>query len=128
MRGLCTHAIGLACPRNGLTHSHASSTPRLKRWATITVTDILTQHVKVSDQASNCRVGDETVILHAGNGTYFGLDAVGSQIWQLLQQGLTPVQFCAQIARDFDVPLVQVEQDARLFLDELTRHDIIHLS
>ncbi len=109
-------------------HSHASATPRLKRWATITVTDILTQHVNVSDQASNCRVGDETVILHAGNGTYFGLDSVGSQIWQLLQQGLTPAQSCARIAHDFEVPLAQVEQDARIFLDELMRHDIIRLS
>lgn len=94
----------------------------------MTVTDILTQHVDVSDQASNCRVGDETVILHAGNGTYFGLDAVGSQIWQMLQKGLNPAQSCVSIAEEFGVPLEQVEEDARIFLADLMRHDIIRLS
>ena len=94
----------------------------------MTVTDILTQHVDVSDQASNCRVGDETVILHAGNGTYFGLDAVGSQIWQMLQKGLNPAQSCVRIAQEFGVPLEQVEEDARIFLADLRRHDIIRLS
>lgn len=93
----------------------------------MTVTDILTQHVDLSDQASNCRVGDETVILHAGNGTYFGLDAVGSRIWQMLQEGLSPAQSCARIAKDFAVPLEQVEDDARTFLGDLKRHDIISL-
>lgn len=109
-------------------HRHALTTPRLKRWATMIVTDILTQHVHVSEQASNCRVGDETVILHAGNGTYFGLDAVGSRIWHLLQEGLSPAQSCARIAQDFGVPLAQVEDDARIFLDDLKRHDIIRSS
>ena len=93
----------------------------------MTVTDILTQHVDLSDQASNCRVGDETVILHAGNGTYFGLDAVGSRIWQMLQEGLSPAQSCAGIAQEFAVPLEQVEDDARTFLGDLKRHDIISL-
>jgi outer membrane protein assembly factor BamB len=93
--------------------------------AEMTGTDILNQQVRVSDEASNCRVGDETVILHAGNGTYFGLDAVGSQIWHLLQDGMSPTEACAKIAQDFGVPLAQVEDDARLFLDDLKRHEII---
>jgi hypothetical protein len=84
----------------------------------MTGTDILTEHVHVSEQASNCRVGNETVILHAGNGT----------IWHLLQEGLSPAQSCARIAEDFGVPLAQVEDDARKFLDDLKRHDIIRSS
>jgi len=87
--------------------------------------DILALKVDVSDQASNCRVGDETVILHAGNGTYYGLDPIGSRIWQMLQQGLTPAQSCERIATEFAVPLDQVEADARIFLSDLLRHDII---
>lgn len=89
--------------------------------------DILTGQVALSDQADACRVGDETVILHSGNGTYFGLDAVGSRIWQLLQEGMSPAQSCARIAQEFSVPLEQVEDDARAFLGELKRHDIISL-
>ena len=91
-------------------------------------TDILTQRLDVSEQASNCRVGDETVILHAGNGTYYGLDPIGSRIWQMLQEGQSSMQACARIAEEFAVPLEQVEADARVFLGELARHDIIRCS
>ncbi len=94
----------------------------------MSTTDILTQRMDVSDQASNCRVGDETVILHAGKGTYYGLDPIASRIWQMLQQGLSASQACARIARDFEVPLEQVEADARVFLGELVSHDILSCS
>jgi hypothetical protein len=31
------------------------------------------------------RLGEETVILHLGSGVYFGLDAVGTLVWEAIR-------------------------------------------
>lgn len=87
--------------------------------------DILHRAFAISDQANNCRVGEETVILDARSGTYFGLDPVGSRIWNLIGQGLLPREACSRIAEEFGVPCNQVENDARSFLEDLEKHGII---
>ena len=38
------------------------------------MTDMLARRLTVSPQATDSRVADETVILHLGNDTYYGLD------------------------------------------------------
>ena len=91
----------------------------------MTMTDILACTLSPSPEAFENRVGDETVILHLGNGTYYGLDPVGTVMWGLLKQGLAPKEICRSIAESYGAPLEQVEADARRFLDDLKDHDIV---
>ena len=57
-------------------------------------------------------VGGETVLLHLGSGTYFGLNEVGGRIWQLLDQGDTTLgALCEAIEAEFDAPRDVVEAD-----------------
>lgn len=88
-------------------------------------TDILGRHIIASEHAMDCKVGSETVILHATNGTYYGLDPVGTQIWNAIKDGVQPPAICSAIAEEFGVELAQVEQDARAFLADLQSHDIV---
>ena len=89
------------------------------------MTDILEQNWEPSRDAVESRVGDETVILHLTNGTYYGLDAVGTRIWALLKEGSQPTEICARIAEEYDVAPNIAEADARRFLEDLKSNGII---
>ena len=92
------------------------------------MTDILEMLVKPSDQAVESRVGDETVLLHLENGTYYGLDAVGTRIWELIKDGVSPVTICAALAEEYRVPIASIETDTRRFLSDLQAHAIVTAS
>jgi hypothetical protein len=47
--------------------------------------------------------GHELVLLDFSRGEYFGLDAVGAEIWRLAEAGETLGAITARIVQDFDV-------------------------
>ena len=69
------------------------------------MTDILTRALRPSPDAVESAVGDETVILHLVNGTYYGLDPVGTRIWAMIKQGAAMPDICAKLADDYGMPL-----------------------
>ena len=58
-----------------------------------------------------CQVADETVLLDPVSGSYFGLDPVGTRVWQLIEQGKTLAEVCNVMLVEFDVPRDQLELD-----------------
>ncbi|MBK7954855.1 MAG: PqqD family protein [Candidatus Accumulibacter sp.] len=64
--------------------------------------------MKLSDQASipaqvmGRQVGAEAVILDLARGTYYGLDAVGARIWQLITEGKTFDAICDVLVNEFE--------------------------
>ena len=89
------------------------------------MTDILTHHLKPSPDAVETTVGDETVILHLVNGTYYGLDPVGTRIWSMIKDGVAMPAICATLADEHGVALATVEADARIFLSDLEAQGIL---
>lgn len=89
------------------------------------MTDILDVRWKISDQAIANTVGDEMVVLHLANGTYFGLDPVGALLWESLTQGDLPKDACEAILARYEVDRETVENDLREFLGELADGDLI---
>jgi len=85
-------------------------------------TDIrFNQIVTISDQALSQEVNGETVILDLRSEQYFGLDGVGTRIWQLLQEHGDLDRAYEQIKGEYDVDSGQLEQDIRALVAEL--HD-----
>lgn len=89
------------------------------------MTDILGRRLTPSPDAAESAVGDETVILHLTNGTYYGLDAVGTRIWALLKDGIAAPEICRRLAEDYGVELATIEADARVFLSDLEAQGIL---
>ena len=87
--------------------------------------DILEQKLKISPETFANAVGDETVLLQIKRGVYFGLDPVGTQIWQGLEKGQSPRLICDGLAREFSMDIAEIEQDARKFLEDLKANEII---
>lgn len=70
-------------------------------------------------------IGGEAVILHIGTATYFGLDDVGTRVWQLVTGGQAVGQVCATLAAEFDAPDAQIASDVSNLIDELLRKDLL---
>lgn len=87
--------------------------------------DILTLTLRPSDAAIESSVGDETVLLNLDNGTYYGLDPVGTRIWTLLKEGRTPAEICTLLVAQYEVEPEVIENDTRRFLGDLREHGIV---
>jgi len=73
-------------------------------------------------------VGGETVLLHLGSGTYFGLNAVGGRLWQLLDAGDQSIAgLCDVLAEEFDAPREVIEQDVLQLAAALVENGLVSL-
>jgi len=88
----------------------------------------LAKNLIVSPEAIAKQVGDEIVILHVGNGTYFGLDAVGSRIWQLMAERKSPSEICEAVLEEYDVSREDLERDIIALIKDLVAQDLISTS
>lgn len=89
------------------------------------MTDVLETRWRISDSAVANAVADETVILHLGSGTYFGLDPIGARLWEALQAGEPPISICASLLEAYDVTPDQLAADLRALIEEMVRNDLI---
>lgn len=87
--------------------------------------DILHRPLAPSEDAVESPVGDETIILHLKNGTYFGLDPMGTRIWTLLKDGMEPLAICERLSAEYGASRQIIETDVREFLGELQANDIV---
>ena len=81
---------------------------------------------RVSDDVVFRDVGGEAVILDLKNGTYFGLDAVGTRIWRVLTEGATLAEALEVIVSEYDVPRTIAERDLLDLVADLCRRQLIH--
>jgi len=61
----------------------------------------------------------EAVILNLESGVYFGLDAVGTRIWQLLDAHRTLRRTLEALEAEFDAPTEQLASDLTAFVEQL---------
>lgn len=65
-------------------------------------------------------LGAEAVVLDLSSGRYFGLNAVGTRVWQLLQQGLPVDALIRTVVAEYDADADAIERDVVALLDDLT--------
>jgi len=85
----------------------------------------LSSHIKISREVLSQEVSGETVLLDLQSESYFGLDEVGTRIWQLLQQEGCLQQVFDTMLEEFDVDEKQLEKDLGDLLDKLTDEGLI---
>ena len=77
-------------------------------------------------------VDGEIVLLNVATGQYFGLDAVGSQVWILLQsvgpQGANLETLCSLVQSQFEVDLPTAEGDLTALLNDLIAQQLLVLT
>ena len=71
----------------------------------------LSNRVLIPPQVMARQVGEETIILDLASGMYFGLDAVGARMWQLMGEGKTLADVVVAMLAEYDAPIEEIERD-----------------
>ncbi|MEP3052412.1 MAG: PqqD family protein [Erythrobacter sp.] len=83
---------------------------------------------KTSDNAVSREVSGEMVLLNLESGTYFGLDTVGSRVWQIIEESPVALSIiCDQIESEFDAPRELIERDIMALATDLSSQGLIEL-
>jgi hypothetical protein len=69
---------------------------------------------------------EEAVMMNVTAGRYYGLNAVASRIWELLETPKTITELCAQICEEFDVDAQTCEAAVLKFVQDLIDNGIVH--
>ena len=69
----------------------------------------------------------ETVILHRDVGKYYGLNEVGTFIWELLQEPRSVDDLCQEVVTEYDVERDRCRTDIEDLLVELADNDLVRL-
>ena len=67
----------------------------------------------------------EAVLLNIRTGVYFGLDKMGTAIWQRIQKKKRLEQVVDEMLQDFDVDRKTCEQDLREFTARLEKNNLL---
>ena len=67
----------------------------------------------------------EAVILDLASGRYFGLNAVGTRIWTLLDAGMPLERIVDTLAGEYDADARQIARDVTTLIDELSSRGLI---
>ena len=70
-------------------------------------------------------MAEETILLHLGNGTYYGLDETGTFVWSLVKDGACLTEILAAAQERYEVAEKVLEADIRSFLADLINHDLL---
>lgn len=84
-----------------------------------------TDRFKISDEVLSQEVNGETVLLDLEGESYFGLNEVGTRIWQLLQTDITIEEALDTLTGEYDVSRVQLECDVGALLDKLAEAGLV---
>ena len=86
-----------------------------------------TDRFKISNEVLSQEVNGETVLLDLEGESYFGLNEVGTRIWQLLKSEQTVGDALSTLADEYNVSREQLESDVSELLDKLTEAGLVSL-
>ena len=70
----------------------------------------------------------ETVILNLSSGTYFGLNAVGTRVWQLLESHTSLKEVLDTMGDEFEVEAAMLEADLLRLVAQFSREELVSQS
>ena len=82
--------------------------------------------VAAKDQVSS-DLGGEVAILDLKAGVYYGLEAVGLRIWDLLQEPRAVSEIRDTILKEYDVEPERCERDLLVLLQSLAAEELIEV-
>ena len=70
-------------------------------------------------------VGGETVLLDLDSERYFGLDAVGTRVWALINEGVAVGEVIDTLLQEYEVDRATLESDVEALLESLREAGLI---
>jgi len=72
-----------------------------------------------------CNLGEEEIILDLGSGVYYGLNEVGSRIWDLVQKPISVGEIVDAVVSEYDAERTDCAKDICQFLAEMAEHGLL---
>jgi hypothetical protein len=71
---------------------------------------------------------EDTVMMSIEKGEYYGLNPVGSRIWELLDQPRTVAWICDSLLAEYDVPAEECQRDVKEFVGKLVEKKLVKIT
>ena len=81
--------------------------------------------VRIPDEVVFRELQGEAVILNLASSTYFGLDTVGTRIWQLCEAHGSLGAVFEAMQQEFDAPVDTLRSDLLTFIDDLLAKGLV---
>ncbi len=88
---------------------------------------ILTKKATAPEHVLFQEVAGNAALLNLDSETYFGLDDVGTRMWQAMEQAETIGGAALALAEEYDAPLAKIERDIVKLAADLRSHDLLHI-
>jgi len=81
--------------------------------------------IKRSDELVHSDMDGETVMMSIEQSQYYGLDSVGTRIWDLIEDQMRVSDICAALMNEYDVTEQQCQQDVISFLQDMLENNTV---
>lgn len=71
------------------------------------------------------KMDNDVVMMSIEKGNYYGLNEVGAEIWEILDEPLTVTALCDKLMAKFEVAQEQCEKEVIAYLDKLLIEGLI---
>src|SRR6056297_67631 len=84
--------------------------------------------VKRNEEVFANEVDGEAVMMNIQTGKYYGLDEIGTRIWELMEEEIEVRKIIDELRKEFDVSEQQCKKDVLTLLDDLKSNQLIEIS
>ncbi len=83
--------------------------------------------LSIPDHVLSRKASGETVLLSLADEHYYGLDGVGTRLWELIEAGTTFGEAVSTLCAEYNVDPMVLTADLRALLADLDRTDLVEL-
>ena len=88
----------------------------------------LRSRIQVNADVLCQNLNGEAVLLNLKTGVYFGLDPVGSRVWQLLASHAVLAEILDVMVAEYDVPRERCAEDLIALVNEMQKQELVTLT
>src|SRR5205823_10013056 len=82
-------------------------------------------NLKIPDDVVFRILGDEAVILNLASGVYFGLDTIGTRMWQLMSEHGSTDKVIETMLDEYEVEEGQIRSDIDKLIQQLSEKELV---
>ncbi|MFW5944368.1 MAG: lasso peptide biosynthesis PqqD family chaperone [Bacteroidota bacterium] len=85
-------------------------------------------YIKRNKEVFASEIDEEVVMMNVDTGKYYGMDTVGSRIWELIAEEIQVKDVIGKLMEEYDVEEEQCKNDVLEFLNELYENKLVQVT
>ena len=91
----------------------------------MTMSSLLASRIRINDDVLSQDLNGEVVLLNLKTGVYFGLDPIGSRVWELFAGNGEVARILEVLLSEYDVPRDRLSEDLVALIRKLQEHQLV---